>query len=76
MIRAIETSSQTVPPTIAQQVFVIGSGIAGGVAGFILASKLSGVQDVPVPLVAVTTLVSVIFTIGAGMYLAEKTIGQ
>ncbi len=65
-------TNSTVPPTIAQQVFVIGSGIAGGLAGFIMAKELTGVEDVPVNLVAGVTIVSVIATLGAGIYLAKK----
>jgi len=65
-----------VPPTIAQQVFVIGSGIAGGLAGFILAKELTGVEDVPADLVAGVTIVSAFATLGAGIYLARKAKGQ
>jgi len=61
-----------VPPTIAQQVFTIGSAIAGGLAGMVLARELADVENVPVSLVAGTTIVSALFTIGAGLYLAKK----
>lgn len=59
-------------PTIAQQIFVLGSGIAGGLAGFALAKGFSGVKDVSTPLVVATTVVSVFCTLGAGLYLANK----
>lgn len=73
MIRRVEDSTETVvPTTIAQQVFVIGSGIAGGLAGFIIAKELTGVKDVPVSLVAGVTLISALATLGAGIYLAQK----
>jgi heterodisulfide reductase subunit A-like polyferredoxin len=61
-----------VPPTVAQQVFVIGSGVAGGAAGLFLAKELTDVKDVPVPPVVVATLVSILFTFGAALYLAKN----
>jgi len=61
-----------VPPTVAQQVFVIGSGIAGGAAGFYLAKELSEFEDVPVPPLAIATILSVFFTFGAAIYLVKK----
>lgn len=60
-----------VAPTFAQQIFVIGSGVAGGLAGFLLAKHLSKVPDVSFPLVAGTTLVSMLATFGAAVYLAR-----
>lgn len=69
MVKIIEDGR--VAPTVAQQVFILGSGIAGGLAGFLLARHLSKVQDVSLPLVAGTTLVSVIATFGAALYLVR-----
>ena len=60
-------------PTIAQQIFVLGSGIAGGLAGFALAKGFSGVKDVSTPLVVGTTIISVICTLAAGLYLSDKS---
>ena len=60
-----------VAPTVAQQVFILGSGIAGGLAGFLLARHLSKVPDVSLSLVAGTTFVSVIATFGAALYLVK-----
>jgi len=57
---------------VALQAFTIGSALAGGLAGIILSRELAGVQDVPVPLLAGATIVSVFFTLGAGLYLAKK----
>jgi len=59
-------------PTVAQQMFVIGSGIAGGLAGILIAREFSKVEDVSAPLAIGTTVVSVLFTVGAGMILAKK----
>lgn len=70
MARIMEIPGR-VPPTIAQQVFTIGSAIAGGVGGIVLARNLTKVRDVPVDYVAATTMVSVIFTFGAAMALAR-----
>lgn len=72
MIRVVSAVSETVTPTIGQQIFVIGSGIAGGVGGFLLAKELAGIQKVPASAVAVASLVSIIATIGAAYYLARK----
>lgn len=71
MVRVLEAPSR-VPPTVAQQVFVIGSGIAGGAAGFFLAKELSKVEDVPVPPLAIATIISVAFTFGAAYYLVRN----
>lgn len=61
-----------VPPTVAQQFFVIGSGIAGGAAGFFLAKKLSKVEDVPIAPVVMATIVSAFFTFAAAVYLGRN----
>lgn len=66
---------ETVAPTVAQQMFVVGSGIAGGVAGYLIAKEFSGIESVSLPLVVGTTVVSVLFTVGAGIYLARKARG-
>lgn len=71
MALIIEAPSR-VPPTVAQQIFTIGSAIAGGFAGIIVAREFVGVKDVPLSLVAGATIVSVLFTLGAGLYLARK----
>jgi len=70
MARILQTDR--VAPTIAQQMFVIGSGISGALAGLLLAREFTGIKDVSLPLVVGTTTVSVLFTIGAGIYLARK----
>jgi hypothetical protein len=72
MIRVVSASSETVTPTIGQQIFVIGSGIAGGVGGFLLAKELSGMERVPVSAVAAASIISILATIGAAIYLAKK----
>lgn len=65
-----------VPPTVAQQVFVIGSGIAGGAAGLFLARELANVEDVPVPPVAIATIISIFFTFGAAAILTRAVRGE
>ena len=62
---------ERVAPTVAQQIFILGSGIAGGLAGFLLAKHLAKVPDVSMPLVAGTTIVSVVATFGAALYLVK-----
>lgn len=64
--------TQGLPPTMAQQAFVIGSGLAGIFMGMMLAKELSGVDQVPSSTVGVATLISVVGTVAAGMYLASK----
>jgi len=71
MALVIEAPSR-VPPTVAQQIFTIGSAIAGGLGGFLLAKHLAKVTDVSFPLVAGTTIVSVIATFGAAVYLVRN----
>lgn len=62
----------TLPSNIAQQIFVLGSGLAGAAAGMILAKSFSGVSEIPRSTVIGTTIVSIVFTLGAGLYLAKK----
>lgn len=69
MALQIESS---LPPTVAQQVFIIGSGIAGALTGLVIARGFAGIKEVPTPLVVATTVVSIFFTVGAGLYLAKK----
>jgi hypothetical protein len=71
MALIVEAPSR-VPPTVAQQIFTIGSAIAGGLAGIVVARKFAKVQDVPTSQVAGATLISVLFTLGAGLYLAKQ----
>lgn len=61
-----------VAPTVGQQIFTIGSALAGGLTGIILAREFANVDQVPRDTVILTTLVSVVFTVGAGFYLAKK----
>lgn len=60
-----------VPATTAQQVFTVGSGVAGGLAGFLLAKKLADVREVPAPALVGATLMSAVFTFGAAILLAR-----
>jgi len=62
----------TLPPTVGQQFFVIGTGIAAGVAGLILAKKLVGVTRVPTSAVIFATGFSALALLGAGVYIAKK----
>jgi hypothetical protein len=62
-------------PTVGQQIFVIGSGVAGGVGGFLLAKELSGVDKIPSTAVIVATIISFFGTLGAAVYLARKARG-
>ena len=58
-------NNPTLAPTVAQQVFSISSGVAGGLAGFVLANRLAGVQEVPRNQVIAAALLSGAFTFGA-----------
>ena len=55
----------TFEPTIAQQIFAISSGIAGGIAGLILARRLIGAQAVPRRQVIGAALISAVATAGS-----------
>ena len=71
MMALVSEAPSRVPPTVAQQIFVIGSGIAGGAAGFYLAKELTQVEEVPVAPLAIATILSVFFTFGAAVYLVK-----
>lgn len=60
-----------VPSTVAQQVFSVGSGIAGAMAGFVLAKELVDVKEVPSSALALGTLVSAIFSFGAALLIVR-----
>jgi len=70
MAQIIEAPPYVDPP-IAQQIFTIGSAIAGGLAGFILARSLANVEKVPVAPLVGATIVSAVFTFGAAMLLTR-----
>ena len=61
------------PPTIAQQTYSIASGIAGGLAGFVLARRLSGVQNVPAAQVIGAAILSATVTFGAVYIINPKS---
>lgn len=58
-------------PTVAQQLFTIGSGIAGGLAGMVMARGLVGRTSVPTSYVVGATVVSALFTFGAAFLLVR-----
>ena len=62
---------QKVSPTVAQQLFTVGSAIAGGLAGFVLARKLGHVTEVPLAPLITATVVSVVATFGAAIALTR-----
>ena len=65
-----------IAPTIAQQIFTIGSAVAGGAAGLVLANSLAKVPKVSSEKVAFATTVSVLFTLGAALVLAKSIEGE
>jgi hypothetical protein len=62
----------TVPPPIGQQVFTIGSGLAGGLAGFILAQRLIGKERVDVAPLIAATILSATATLGAAFLIRSR----
>ena len=70
MAQIIEAPPYVDPP-IAQQIFTIGSAIAGGLAGLVLARSLSNVEKVPMAPLVGATVVSAIFTFGAAILLTR-----
>lgn len=60
-----------IAPPMAQQFFTIGSGLAGGLAGFLLARKLSDSQSVNVPSLLAATFVSAAATFSS-IYLIKS----
>jgi hypothetical protein len=64
--------SNYVPPTIAQQVFVIGSGLAAGAAGLILAKSFVGKTEVRQDNLVMTTMLCGGATLLAAFLLAKS----
>jgi hypothetical protein len=62
----------TVAPTIAQQTFTIASGVAGGLAGLVLAKNLAGSQEVSTGRVVAAALISATATFGAVLIIQPK----
>lgn len=54
-----------ISPPIAQQFFTISSGIAGGIAGFVLARRLTGATEVNAGSVIAAGLLSAAATFGS-----------
>lgn len=51
-----------IPASIGQQIFTISSGVAGGLAGFVLATKLRDVRQVPTSAVFIASTLSAVVT--------------
>ena len=68
----VSITPATLAPTVGQQFFVIGSGIAAGIAGLILAKELVGVTRIPTSAVIFATGFSAFALLGAGVYIAKK----
>ena len=56
--------SFTIPASIGQQVFTLTSGIAGGLAGFVLATRLTSATEIHVKPLVIASLVSAAATFG------------
>lgn len=62
-----------VAPTIAQQVFTVASGVAGGLAGFVLAKRLQDSEDIPLSNLILASSISAIATFGAAFLVTSAT---
>ena len=67
----IPSITDQMPPTVAQQVFAIGSGVAGGLAGMYMARGLVGRTSVPGSWVIGATIISALFTFGSAALLIK-----
>ena len=59
-------------PTMAQQIFTVISGIAGGAAGFVLAQKLSDKDRVDTATVIIASLASFALTFPPAFWMARR----
>jgi len=59
------------PATVAQQIFSVVPGIAGGIAGFILAAKLANARKVNTSGVLVASVLNAALTIGTIWLITE-----
>ena len=61
----------SVAPTIAQQTYIIASGLAGGAAGMVLAFYLAGKKEVPTRTVIAASLLSAVMTFIPALIIAR-----
>jgi hypothetical protein len=65
------TSSLAIPSSIGQQVFTITSGVAGGLAGFLLAYRLKSASHIAVGPLLAASLISAVATFGVVFLITE-----
>lgn len=66
-----QTSSLAVPASIGQQVFTITSGVAGGLAGFLLAYRLKSASHIAVGPLMVASIISAVATFAVVFLITE-----
>lgn len=59
----VQQAPSSLAPTVAQQAYLIGSGLAQGGANIILAHGLADIDDVPTDTVALSIFVSAVLTL-------------
>lgn len=70
MIR-VQQLPDSLAPTVAQQAYLIGSGLAQGGANIVLARGLADIDEVPTDTVALSILVSAILTLVPVLFFLE-----
>jgi hypothetical protein len=71
-----QATSLAVPASIGQQVFTITSGIAGGLAGFLLANRLKSATHVELKPLMIASAISAIATFGVVFMITEADKGE
>jgi VIT1/CCC1 family predicted Fe2+/Mn2+ transporter len=70
-IMTIPSMPSSVAPTIAQQTYIIASGLAGGAAGMVLAFYLAGKKEVPTKTLVSASVLSAVFTFIPALIIAR-----
>lgn len=68
-------AQRAIPASIGQQVFVISSALAGGLAGLMLASRLANTREVSTRAIVLASSISAVATIGS-VFIITSTLEQ
>ena len=69
----VDLKKGTMAPTIAQQTYLYLSGLAAGLAGFVLAARLTDKKEVPINIVLSATVISFVATFFPSLWIVNES---